>query len=293
MLEIQFPLEKQFDTGKKIIFDIPIHNINNKKQDTMNFLPNYMYFFHGTNGVGKSTLLNVISFLTDFIGNYHLYDGKIKIGKINNGVPQKFSKGQIRQNYFSFIFQDPHIINIYTIEENLKILNGNFCFNRDIDNIKEDILKLENLLIDDRVYIIDKLSKIQREKDNSPYYLSGGEKQLLSFIRALIKPSNIIFADEPWAAMDLKLKEFVESQLYAYLENKDIFYKYRKYKKVDKINIDKNLVVVISHEFHHKYNSKNYGIFDEYWSYKIPVNKNINNDQLHITLNRFKKNTLG
>ena len=104
----------------------------------------------------------------------------------------------------------------------------------------------------------------------SPYYLSGGEKQLLSFIRAMIKPSTVIFADEPWANMDKNLIEFVENQLYLYIQNKDLFSNIRN--KSSK----SNMVIVISHIHQHKFNHEKV-IIDDGWRRIIPVINNKGN----------------
>lgn len=133
-----------------------------------------------------------------------------------------------------------------------------------------------------------KLEKILNEEKNSPFYLSGGEKQLLSFIRAMIKPSNIMFADEPWAAMDQLLKEFIEQELYKYLLGKDIFADIRNRVKINHPN-KLNTVIAIAHIFHHSDETTVCGVQDKNFSHRIEIKK-INNsviDSNHLDLIRF------
>lgn len=283
MIEIHFPLEKKFQGEDKISYKIS----NGKKNKPLKLDDEYFYYFQGKNGVGKTTLLNIIAFLTDFDGGVGIDKNILYINKEKKDKSYK-DKSMIRKNHFSYIFQDPHIINIYNIQENLKIVNSDFNFKNDMDLIFN---KVNNLSINssEKKYIQSKLGKIINEKNNSPFYLSGGEKQLLSFIRALIKPSNIIFADEPWAAMDQFLKEFIEQQLYQYLNNKDIFESIRNRSNISQLNKN-NTVIAIAHIFHHSKETSICGVQDKNFNYRIDIkkiNKKIT-DKSHLELIRFK-----
>ncbi|MBN2280100.1 MAG: ATP-binding cassette domain-containing protein [Candidatus Marinimicrobia bacterium] len=262
MIEIHFPLEKKFQGGDKIIYSAD--------QKALKLNSNYFYYFQGKNGVGKTTLLNIISLLTDFEGGVKIEDNTLCLNKDKNDK-SNHEKSNIRKNHFSYVFQDPHIINIYTIRENLKIVNPLFDFDKDMSLIFK---KIDNLKItaSEKLYLQTKLTKLIHEKNNSPFYLSGGEKQLLSFIRAMIKPSNIIFADEPWAAMDKHLKEFIEQELYQYLDNKDIFSGIRNRNDINHLH-KKNTVVAIAHIFHHSTEISAIGNHDKNYNYKIHIKK--------------------
>ena len=265
MIELNFPIIKQFENGNVLVF-----NSLNKTESNIKLDAGYLYTLYGNNGTGKTTLINILSLLTN-----SLYGASFKEEKLyfdNTDVNKNINHTLIRENYLSFIFQDPHIINIYTLKENLKIVNRNFNYNEDLKLI---IKKAKNLNIQEESsnYLIKKLNKFLDEKDNTPYYLSGGEKQLISFIRSMIKPSNIIFADEPWASMDNHLKGFIESQLYFYLNDEDIFSEIRNRKtKLKK----KKVVIIISHPTQKKIGQKDFGQKDSKWGYKLPVfNQNL------------------
>ena len=218
--------------------------------------------------------MNILSLLTDSVLMPFKNDNEIFFGQsqMDSDHIQVSNKSLERHRNLSFIFQDPHIINIYTIEENLKIINDSFNFDIHLDVIAEKVkaLKLQEY---SKQFVLKKLDKFKSERDDTPFYLSGGEKQLLSFIRCMIKPSNMIFADEPWASMDKYLKEFIESQLYLYIDDKDIFSDIRN---ENKSLLNKKIVMIISHPVHHANQAEQFGEIISDWAHYIPVsNENV------------------
>lgn len=284
MLKINFPVKKEFSNETEIVFDKPILTKNKKEIfDVLRLRRKFLYNIIGLNGVGKTTFLNIISLLTGFEGKYFCdsHEESIYVNSHDNLI----NKDNTRLNRFSYIFQDPHILNMYTVEENLRLVNREFDFNTHFERL---LSKIEKEICEEyKEYLIIKLKYLQEQKDRSPYYLSGGEKQLLSFIRAMINPSNAIFADEPWASMDQKLKNFVEQELYLYLTNNDTFAEFRQKKKFSKNNI----VVIITHKHHH-YNNR-FGSLDKEWTRNIPVinKKNkIKRKSNKLIIERYKPN---
>jgi len=283
MLSVNFPVTKKFTNGSMIIFEKPYHEHKEiQSSSIIDFETKYLHNIIGLNGLGKTTFMNIISLLTGFEGNYHMDENEqLRV----NSLSQSSDKDKIRMNKFSYVFQDPHIINMYSIEENLQLVNSSFDFKAHFDEILERVER--EITSQSKDYLMLKLRYLQKQRTNSPYYLSGGEKQLLSFIRALINPSNIIFADEPWASMDQKLKDFVENQLYLYLTNHDVFSAIRNSfaPKTD------NVVVIITHMHHHK-NNDYLGVLDVNWTKFIPVTHKKSNDHIEpglLTVQRFTK----
>ena len=137
------------------------------------------YFVIGKSGCGKSTLLNLLMGLMKPDEGNIFFEGK-DITKFNNAELSDYLKDDI-----GIIFQSYNLLNGYTVKENLKIASSI----KGVDE-KEKIntLLLRYGLYDKEDFLVDKLS--------------GGEKQRLALIRALISSPKILFCDEPTGALD-------------------------------------------------------------------------------------------
>lgn len=278
MINIKFPITKSFQSTKKsgakdIIFNIAIEN--GKEVPIVKLKSGHVYTLYGNNGIGKTTFMNILSLLTESNEPYYHSEGQFYYGFTDGKTTDEISHSKSRYKYFSFIFQDPHIINMYTLEENMKIVNPEFNYTDDLKMIKENVSKLE-IRQKSKETLGRKIDKFLDAKDNTPYYLSGGEKQLFSFMRALIKPSHILFADEPWASMDTYIKEFIEMQLYKYLDNEDLFNSIRK-RSLDLA--PQNIAIIISHPTQNREGdvegaSKIVKLKIKKWTKEIPVTNN-------------------
>ena len=135
----------------------------------------------GPNGVGKSTLFNIIigllkpDFGKVFINSYNVTDIPIHKRALDFGV--------------CIVPQSGGIFSELTCEENLK-------------SIAEIILKDKN----ERIFNVEKMiSKFQLEsvKNIKGKYLSGGQKKRVCIAMALISNPKIILMDEPFQGLDL------------------------------------------------------------------------------------------
>ena len=54
MIQINFPLEKEFQNKNKIVFNKPINSQNNKPLDQIILKPGFLYTLYGINGIGNS-----------------------------------------------------------------------------------------------------------------------------------------------------------------------------------------------------------------------------------------------
>ncbi|ETK00008.1 putative bacteriocin ABC transporter [Eubacterium nodatum ATCC 33099] len=138
--------------------------------------------FSGESGAGKTTLLNIIGLLEP------IDSGKLLI----NGREYKTNKDK-RKFYaeeVGFLFQNFALLENKTVEQNLKIVKakGNLSYRID-----------ESLKI---VGLTDKMN-------NKVYTLSGGEQQRIALARLILKPCNIILADEPTGSLDKRNAELV------------------------------------------------------------------------------------
>lgn len=140
----------------------------------------------GQNGSGKSTLINVM------LGILHGYSGKLKIDNM------EFSKVNLEsyRDLISYAPQDPYLFK-GSIIDNIKLANPN-----------SDETKVRQLLDE---YGISNIA--QREIKSGGYELSGGERQKVSIIRAMIKDTPVVFLDEPENNLDItsmaKVKEWI------------------------------------------------------------------------------------
>ena len=134
----------------------------------------------GPSGSGKSTLLNILGTLdSDFSGSLiidELY--------ISNTVDIT----TIRRQKLGFIFQFHHLLPEFTILENLLIPQ---MITENYSNVPQNAAK-EML----------KLIGLEERVNHYPNEISGGERQRVAVVRAMINTPSIILADEPTGNLD-------------------------------------------------------------------------------------------
>ena len=144
----------------------------------------------GTNGSGKSTLLNIVAgaFLPDF--------GRIVIA--GNDVTQKWDFSRAR--YIARVFQNPFMGTApdMTLAENLlmAVLRGESHFPKiglnanQLTHFRSEVAHLE-MQLEDRL-------------DTMIGTLSGGQRQAITLLMAVIKEPKVLLLDEHTAALDPK-----------------------------------------------------------------------------------------
>ena len=134
----------------------------------------------GPSGSGKSTLINILGLLdSEFRGEY----------KLNGEIIKSLNENQhatLRNNDIGFVFQQFHLIDEYTVRENILL---SFLYSEKKANLKY----IESLVED--LGLVDKLNEY-------PNNLSGGQKQRVALIRALAHKPKFLIADEPTGALD-------------------------------------------------------------------------------------------
>ena len=134
----------------------------------------------GKNGSGKSSLLKCLLGIWD-------YSGEVLV----NGANMAHISHKQRARRFAYLPQSCHIAFPFTLFE--VVLMGRFA-NANLNYTKAD----EKIALN----AIDLLG-ITRFKDAKFYNLSGGQKQLGLFARALAQDSDIMILDEPISALDM------------------------------------------------------------------------------------------
>ncbi|HUG40417.1 MAG TPA: ABC transporter ATP-binding protein [Longimicrobiales bacterium] len=168
MIELR-NLEKFFETkaGRTYV----LRNINVDIQD------GEFVTIMGPSGAGKSTLLSILGMLDHtWGGEYRLLDNPVHDMKPKHRM-------ELNKQYVGFVFQQYHLIDDLTVEENLDIpLSYRNIRRAERQSLVADIL--------DRFNIVAK-------KDLFPSQLSGGQQQLVGVARAVIASPRLILADEP------------------------------------------------------------------------------------------------
>ncbi|MBQ6271974.1 MAG: ABC transporter ATP-binding protein [Clostridiales bacterium] len=143
----------------------------------------------GPSGCGKSTLLNMIGLLEPSDS------GTILLGGKKNPKVESSKATNLRRNTINYLFQSYALINDATVMDNL--LCGMYFL--DISD-KEKKKRASSVL--KKVGLLE----LKNEKVNT---LSGGEMQRVAIARCILKPGDIILADEPTGALDVKTAESV------------------------------------------------------------------------------------
>ena len=134
----------------------------------------------GESGAGKTTILNMISMID-----------KPDSGSISINGENSFSKKDIqnlRRYVFGYIFQNYALIENDTVKENL-LLSKKYRKNFKEKELEESLEKVGI----SKEYLGHKVCE-----------LSGGEQQRIAIARTMLKPCEIILADEPTGNLDSK-----------------------------------------------------------------------------------------
>lgn len=158
----------------------------------------------GKSGVGKTSLVNLLPRF------YKISSGNIFI----NGMDyREYQLEELRDN-IAYVFQEPVIFE-KTILENITFGNKETV---SIDKIKEVCKKIG---LDSKIEQLPKgYDTLINEKTD---LLSYGEKQLLSFARAILKDADLIILDEVTSNLDLEFEESIMNATKEILHNKISF----------------------------------------------------------------------
>ena len=144
-----------------------------------------IYILKGISGSGKTTLLNILT------GLDKNYEGSCLI----NGQELKKLKNNELSNYQSnigYVMQKSLLFKNLTILDNLKLIDDN----------------------ETEIKALAKKFNVENILKKYPKQISGGERQRIALIRALLKDHSIIILDEPTSSLDhsnsLKFVEYLE-----------------------------------------------------------------------------------
>jgi ABC-type uncharacterized transport system, ATPase component len=179
------PLLEIKDAVKTIYNDDDNLNILNNINLTIN--PKDFLVVLGTNGAGKSTLLDAIT------GTNRLTSGKI----ILNGDDITDENLAKRSRHISRVYQDPKSGTAprMTVAENLLLAKRRGLPRRlRLRHLKENMPEFKEL--------ISTLPTLDNRLNTFTEKLSGGQRQTLSFLMAIIQKPELLLLDEHTAALD-------------------------------------------------------------------------------------------
>jgi len=139
-----------------------------------------LFVLVGASGSGKSTILRMIAGLTPLDGGQICLHGQ----DVTRLSPQKRDTGFVFQNYSLF----KHM----TVEQNI-------AFPLDIRHASKQVRRK-------RVAELLELIELVGFEKRLPWQLSGGQKQRVALARALAHEPSILLLDEPFGALDVKIR---------------------------------------------------------------------------------------
>ena len=141
----------------------------------------------GPSGSGKTTILRMIAGLETPDSGEVIIDGKVV-----NDVPAS-------QRGIGFVFQNYALFRYMTVYDNVAF------------GLK--VQKADKKKIDTRVRELIKLVGLEGLEKRYPSQLSGGQRQRVAFARALAPNPQVLLLDEPFAAIDAKIRQELRSWL--------------------------------------------------------------------------------
>ncbi|MFV0499716.1 MAG: ABC transporter ATP-binding protein [Bacilli bacterium] len=153
----------------------------------------------GSTGSGKTTMVNLISRF------YEVQSGTLSI----NNHDVKTLKNNLLHKNIGHVLQHPFLFN-GSVMDNIK-------YNSDVSN--EQVFKIcDDLGITN---VFDKLERgLNTKVGEGGSKLSVGEKQLISFARALINNPQIIILDEATSSIDYESEELIQQVIYKMMKNR-------------------------------------------------------------------------
>ena len=154
----------------------------------------------GATGAGKTSIINLLNRF------YEIQKGEILIDGVNI---KKFTKDSLRKN-IGVVLQDVFLFS-GTIEENIRL-----------NNLSVDKQKLEQIseYVNASSFIENLPAKYEEEVKERGATFSSGQKQLLSFARALAFDPKILILDEATASIDTETEILIQEALKKITKNR-------------------------------------------------------------------------
>lgn len=177
---------------------------------SFNINPNDFVAIVGESGSGKTTLLNILGLIES------VDSGKVKMFDEEYIKPNSIQANKLIRERIGFVFQNFALIDNQTVLYNLLMAMK-----------YRSLKKSEKLVEIEKVLEFVGLGGYQNKKI---YELSGGEQQRIAIARAILKPHDIILADEPTGSLDDVNKQII-------------------FELFEKLNEQGKTIIIVTHDF--------------------------------------------
>jgi len=177
------------------------------------FLKGRIYAIIGPNGAGKTTFLNLINgFYPPDKGEIFYYheDDLQNITKIPPWARERQGIGRL--------FQDVRVFHNLTAEENILCFEDN-PYGRNPFNVLINLKKAKKLYEEQRKEARKILKKFKINPDSYVQNLSYGQQKLVALGRVLMKSSEMLLLDEPFAGIHPNFRNIISDFLIDYVHN--------------------------------------------------------------------------
>ncbi|MEG2200286.1 MAG: ATP-binding cassette domain-containing protein, partial [Anaerovorax sp.] len=149
----------------------------------------------GESGAGKTTVLNCIA------GISTPDEGKIALGEkvLFSGGEQKINL-PTRQREIGYVFQNYALFPNMTVKKNIFYGLKNRKEYKDA-NLRKSLIAYAESVMD--------VLNMNHLREKFPQNISGGEKQRVALVRAMVTKPKLLLLDEPFSALDAKTKKIV------------------------------------------------------------------------------------
>jgi putative spermidine/putrescine transport system ATP-binding protein len=172
----------------------------------------------GPSGSGKTTLLRIIA------GFERPDSGLVELAGVNVTSQPPYAR------HVNTVFQDyalfPHMTVIENVEYGLKV---------------RKVPKAERRRHAQRVLDMVRLSGLG---DRKPVQLSGGQRQRVALARAIVNEPEVLLLDEPLGALDLKLRQEMQTELKRIQQEVGITFVYVTHDQEEALTMSDRLAVV-------------------------------------------------
>lgn len=183
-------VHKVYDNGKSVIEVLKGIDLTVKENEFVSIT--------GPSGAGKSTLLHILGGLDLPTKGEVSFQGE-HFSKLSDSALSR-----IRNKKIGFVFQFYHLLSEFNVLENIIMPARISVISQEERN--NSFKRAKELLTE---------AGLEKRMHHFPTQLSGGEKQRVALVRALINKPQILFCDEPTGNLDsktgIKIMELIQS----------------------------------------------------------------------------------